>query len=218
MPGAPGAQGPAGPGLEADLVRITALSWKHDEPMDLDQLRNIAGVPNRDKSLGVMIAFTGEISLAGIDPIHVFQVEAPDVGAQENDKRFGYACRCPVAGTVFAVDPNISGNLITDGTVIPGADRAKAIAFVFDRQFENTLQEFDLTDLWVRLRGDFVLTTEDKPRAIDAEFVRHEFDTGDRPRGSDVGIQGGIFESWFEPRRARERATPAKQTARKRRG
>jgi hypothetical protein len=65
----------------------------------------------------------------------------------------------------------------------------------------NTLQEFDLNDLWIRLRGDFVLDTGDPARAIDAEFVRHEFDTGDRPRGSTVGVQGGIFESWFTPRR-----------------
>ena len=34
---------------------------------------------------------------------------------------------------------------------------------------------------------------------LDAEFARAEFPTGDRPHGSDLGIQGGLFESWFEP-------------------
>ncbi len=58
-----------------------------------------------------------------------------------------------------------------------------------------------MTDIWVRLRGDFVLDHEDPPRAIDAEFVRHEFDTGDRPAGSKFGIQGGTFESWFQPKK-----------------
>jgi hypothetical protein len=51
----------------------------------------------------------------------------------------------------------------------------------------------------IRLRGDFVLDTNDPPRAIDAEYVRAELPTGDRPSGSDVGIQGGLFESWFQP-------------------
>jgi len=149
----------------------------------------------------VVIAFTGEISLDGIDPVHVFQVEAPHLDLQGENKRLGYACRCPVLGTVVPVDPTIAGNLVTSAQVLQGVDRAKAIAFVFDPAFVNTLLEFDLSDLWVRLRGDFVLDTGEPPRAIDAEFVRHEFDTGDRPRGSDVGVQGGIFESWFEPRR-----------------
>jgi hypothetical protein len=39
------------------------------------------------------------------------------------------------------------------------------------------------------------------PRAIDAEFVRAELPTGDRPKGSPFGIQGGLFESWFWVRR-----------------
>ncbi len=200
--GAAGPAGPAGPGLEAGLVQITALSWKHDQPIRVDDLRNIVGFPDQPTERhGVIIAFTGEVSLEGVDPVHVFQVEAPQLDLEGEGKRFGYACRCPVRGTVVAVDPNITGNLVTDAQVLVGADRAKAIAFVFDRAFVNTLREFELEDLWVRLRGDFVLDTGDPPRAIDSEFVRHEFDTGDRPRGSDFGVQGGIFESWFEPRR-----------------
>jgi hypothetical protein len=197
-----GPEGPPGPGLEAGLLRITALSWEHDKPIDVNGLRNIVGFPEEPtERFGVIIAFTGEVSLDGIDPVHVFQVEAPHLDLQNEARRFGYACRCPVRGTVVPVDPTIAGNLVTDAQVMVGVDRAKAIAFVFDRAFVNTLLEFDLSDLWVRLRGDFVLDTGDPPRAIDAEFVRHEFDTGDRPSGSDVGVQGGIFESWFEPRR-----------------
>jgi hypothetical protein len=221
LPGVQGVQGPQGlpgppgPGLEEGLVQITALSWKHDEPISVNDLRNIVGFPDQPKErLGVMIAFTGEVSLDGVDPVHVFQVEAPHVDSEADAKRFGYACRCPVIGTVFAVDPTINGNLITQGQVLPGDDRAKAIAFVFDPAFANTLVEFDVPDLWVRLRGDFVLDTGDPPRAIDAEFARHEFDTGDRPSGSKLGIQGGIFESWFRPTRDRVRRT----TTRRRRG
>jgi DNA-binding beta-propeller fold protein YncE len=200
--GEPGPAGPPGPGLEEGLVQITALSWVHNEPISIDKLRNIF-FPNdpAGPSLGVVIAFTGEVSLDGVDPVHVFQVEAPSLDLEGQQLNFGYACRCPILGEVVPVEADIAGNLVTQATVLPGVDRATAIAFVFDRRFVNTLVEFDIADLWVRLRGDFVLDTGDPPRAIDAEFVRHEFDTGDRPAGSKFGVQGGIFESWFEPRR-----------------
>jgi hypothetical protein len=36
-----------------------------------------------------------------------------------------------------------------------------------------------------------------RQRAIDAEFVRAQLPTGDRPATSPFGIQGGLFESWF---------------------
>jgi hypothetical protein len=199
--GDPGPPGPPGPGLEEGLVRITALSWVHNEPISIDKLRTIFVPNNEAPELGVVIAFTGEVSLDGVDPVHVFQVEAPSLDLEGQGRNFGYACRCPILGDVVPVDANITGNLVTQATVLPGVDRAKAIAFLFDRRFVNTLLEFEISDLWVRLRGDFVLDTEDPQRAIDAEFVRHEFDTGDRPAGSKVGVQGGIFESWFEPRR-----------------
>jgi hypothetical protein len=199
--GDPGDTGPPGPGLEERLVRITALSWVHNEPISIEKLRSIFLPDNEEPAFGVVIAFTGEVSLDGVDPVHVFQVEAPSLDLEGQEHNFGYACRCPILGEVFPVDANITDNLVTQATVLPGVDRAKAMAFIFDRRFVNTLVEFEISDLWVRLRGDFVLDTGDPPRAIDAEFVRHEFDTGDRPAGSKVGVQGGIFESWFEPRR-----------------
>ena len=53
-----------------------------------------------------------------------------------------------------------------------------------------------INDLWIILRGDFVLDTNGN--AIDAEFVRAELPSGDRPKSSLAGIQGGLFESWFK--------------------
>jgi DNA uptake protein ComE-like DNA-binding protein len=42
-------------------------------------------------------------------------------------------------------------------------------------------------------------------RAIDAEFVRAQLPTGDRPASpppaAALGVQGGLFESWFRPAR-----------------
>ncbi len=204
--GAAGATGPAGApglpgaGLEEDLIRITAISWEHDTVVDVDKLQIVQDFPQPGElSHGVIIAFTGAVQMQGIDPIHVFQVEAPHVREEADAKEFGYACRCPVLGTVVPIDPQIAGNLVVGGTVMPGAPEAKAIAFVFDPAFVRTMRSFKMTDIWVRLRGDFVIDTDG--RAIDAEFVRHEFDTGDHPAGSKYGIQGGTFESWFEPRR-----------------
>jgi hypothetical protein len=217
QPGAQGEQGEPGPGLEKSLVRITAVSWEHDGSVAITDLENIIRASG-DRSVGVMIAFTGSVSLDGIDAIHVFQVEAPDPGGE--NVRLGFACRCPVLGEVIPVDPVISGNLITEGTEVLGATAADAIAFVFEPRFvKNTLLNLDPdSDLWVRLRGDFVLDTDDPPRAIDAEFVRHEFDTGDRPAGSEFGVQGGIFESWFRPveGRARTRSRTRSRTSSRR--
>ena len=52
-----------------------------------------------------------------------------------------------------------------------------------------------VSDLWILLRGDFVL--DSKGKAVDAEFARAELPTGDHPKSSVFGIQGGLFESWF---------------------
>ena len=84
---------------------------------------------------------------------------------------------------------------------------AKAAAFIFYNRFFSTdngtlrftRSETEINELWIHLRGDFVLDNKDpaQARAIDAEFVRGELPTGDRPRGSNFGLQGGTFESWF---------------------
>ena len=50
-------------------------------------------------------------------------------------------------------------------------------------------------EFWVVLRCEFVIDTH--KRAVDGEFERVAFPTGDRPDGSPFGIQGGTFESWF---------------------
>jgi hypothetical protein len=87
---------------------------------------------------------------------------------------------------------------------------ARGVAFLLDiRQApiaRDVINGF-VPDLWVILRGDFVMDAGDPSRAIDAEFVRGELPTGDRPRppagqslDKQSGIQGGLFESWFTVR------------------
>ena len=51
------------------------------------------------------------------------------------------------------------------------------------------------------LHGDVIRDRRD--RAVDVEFLRGDLrdGSGDRPRGSDLGLQGGRFESWTILRR-----------------
>ena len=120
------------------------------------------------------------------------------------DQQLGVRCRCPLVGDVLPVDFEVdaSGQRITAARVRMDAPDtlargAPGIAWVLDqrRTPREALQEF-VRELWVALRGDFVLDL--RGRAVDAEFVRAELPTGDRPAGSDFGVQGGVFDSWFE--------------------
>jgi hypothetical protein len=46
--------------------------------------------------------------------------------------------------------------------------------------------------------GDFV--KDNTGKAISSEFVRAELPTGEIPSGSNIGLEGGIFVSWFTAR------------------
>ena len=190
--GLQGLQGPAGPGLEADLTRINFLSWKHDRHgNDLAKIRLTPGAPADQFRGGVVIGFTDKVGFADAiapdDAGHVFEVVLPSTRSE------ALVCRCAARGTVVPVarvanpqpaDPDYAA--ITQPT-------SDLWAFVFTPVSEKWAIGHD--EVWVKLRGDFVM--DDKQRAIDAEFVRGELPTGDRPTGSEFGVQGGLFESWF---------------------
>jgi hypothetical protein len=98
---------------------------------------------------------------------------------------------------------NAGGRIDTAKELPPG--NARGVAFILDRQQSPIVRDIlsgGVPDVGVLLRGDFVKDT--KNRAIDAEFVRAELPTGDRPKppaaqplNKQIGIQGGMFESWF---------------------
>lgn len=193
-----GPQGPAGEGLEADLVRINALSWRHNTHGNkIAQI--LDGDTGQQIGVGFVIGFTREVDANTVDAGHVFQIlirENEDAG-----DRSGRICRCPIAGRVVPVKPDILAadpNFIVSATTVPGPD-ARGVAFIPD---EGTAVGFpvargDIDELWVKLRCDFVVDYTPERRAVDGEFVRGELPTGDRPRGSKNGVQGGLFESWF---------------------
>lgn len=228
--GPPGAQGDPGPGLEIGLTGIAALSWKHNTGGNpLITINNL--INNNPHQLpGIVIIFTDYVNVS--NPSHlppmqiddrVFQVLLRDI---TGNQKFPFLfCQCPLIGKVIPVtwfstdnpptvdplDPNkIDRNSFTETS----NQKTHGIAFLFDTDTEGYVRQ--VSEVWVRLRGDFVL--EDKPmldangnpmvdanknprhRAIDAEFVRAELPTGDRilgAPGGPFGLQGGLFESWF---------------------
>ncbi len=195
-PGSPGEKGDPGEGLEEGLVQINALSWRHGTPNNL--LVPIIYSNGELHGHGIVIGFTGEVQVtAGPSPIdaeHVFQVLVRNPQLEEE---FGVRCRCAIPGEVLPVDPEFDANdseLIIGATIL-NSTTANAVAFV--SQWFRGIKWPETRELWVQLRGDFVLEAAENVRAIDAEFVRAELPTGDRPGGSSVGNQGGLFESWF---------------------
>jgi hypothetical protein len=204
-PGETGPQGPPGPGLEADLVQIKALSWHHNGKgvrlIHVDRRATKNGTP-----FGLVIGFSRDVVVGDpdnpgtilheINPHHVFQVYKIEEDASRH-----LINRVQLSGTIVPVTytPDADG-FITTATETAGPTAIGA-AFVFYDMEENGAEFF------IRLQGDFVVERiiridrlkkrHVSYRAIDAEFVRAELPTGDRPRGSNLGIQGGQFESWF---------------------
>ncbi len=208
-----GQPGKDGEGLEAGLTQIIQLSWQHNTGNN--KLAEISHSNRLGTKHGVVIAFSKPVLVSNpadrfdppnqIDADHVFQVLLEN--NDPNSERLGFLCRCPVKGIVIPVEPvNFDGDRIIAAQEI-GEPMAKAAAFIFDNRFFSTdngtlrftRSETEINELWIHLRGDFVLDNKDpaQARAIDAEFVRGELPTGDRPRGSNFGLQGGTFESWF---------------------
>ena len=158
-------------------------------------------------TLGVLfswmaIGFNNLVDVKKIDSDHIFQVL---VEHDRSQRERGVICRCPVIGKIVPIKFNedaLNTGLITSTTRIDESPSA-GVAFVFNTEtaIGKEISVLKIRSLLVHLRGDFVLDTYDPPRAIDAEFVRGQLPTGDRPRGSKVGIQGGLFESWFTLKR-----------------
>jgi len=150
-----------------------------------------------------VIAFSDDILWDSAHHPHIFQVLLRnDLFLDQPAGLFD--CRCPLLGPMVAVDVtlNAAGTLVTKAVALAAPDAlptggvTKAIALIID---DKALQRLRLPrggDIFVKLRGDFVIDGKTK-RAIDAEFVRADLPTGDRPQGSNFGVQGGTFESWF---------------------
>jgi hypothetical protein len=208
--GPAGPKGDPGPGLEERLTRIEALSWTHNSehvatPGNPNSFVVEVEMLTGAKIPGLVIGFTDEVQVSKtIDAEHVFQVlvnhSTPD------ESRRGFVCRCAIRGRATPVKlkvdaqgkivVNAAGHIDAASESPPG--NARGVAFLLDLQLAPIARDIlagIINDLWIILRGDFVLDATGK--AVDAEFTRAELPTGDRPGGSAVGVQGGLFESRF---------------------
>jgi len=223
--GKDGKDGADGPGLELGLTRIEALSWSHNKnhpgvPPGPDSFFVLVDRLQEPPTPGIVIGFTDMVQVSKtIDASHVFQVLVESAtGPNDPNAARGIVCRCPIRGGIVPVELklNAQGRIAVNAATgridaakeIPPGD-ARGVAFLLDRETAPIARDIVngfIPELWVVLRGDFVLDT--KGRAIDAEFVRAELSTGDRPKPpalqplkDQLGIQGGLFESWFQIQR-----------------
>ena len=189
--------------LEPKLMRIIGLSWVHGRVAPFsEKLVSVEGLDGP----GIVIAFGGreeELAEVLVGPgsldHNTFQVFV-----ETTDPKLGLVQRLRVVPQrIDAVVPKLAGTLITAVDQVlgpaPGPGKrpipAPGAAFMISRQQLDTIFS-QATALIVVLRGDHVLDLEE--RAIDGEFLRGKLPTGDRPLGSEFGLQGGRFYSWME--------------------
>jgi len=193
--GPQGVPGKDGEGLEQDLTQIVMLSWVHRDVVDFGKriVEDAAG----QQRIGLVVAFSREVDASLVDADHVFTVDAPrprEAGGAD----LGFRCRCLLRGQVEPVEVLSESNGVIDAArVTPGVRFSKAVAFLFEDVVQELIKILDpLADFGVHLQGEFVVDVDG--RAVDAEFTRAELPTGDRPNGSAFGVQGGLFQSWFQ--------------------
>jgi YVTN family beta-propeller protein len=196
--GIQGLQGPPGPGLETGLTRIIALSWVHAASGQQLIKVKISNNPSAiETAPALVVAFSGDVQVPQFMDPHVFEMTLPgNVMIQS----FPFKAECHVAGTVvpvsFAVG-DIVGNKISGATVIAGPTLARGLALIPNFPPGINFEAFIKgADVRVYFRGDYVIDKNKK--AVCCEFVRAEFPTGEIPPGPDMGLEGGMFFSWFE--------------------
>jgi hypothetical protein len=175
--------------LEPNLTRITALSWVHaSNSQQLIQIKDT-------DFLGLVVAFSGPISTQTPVDFNSFQVSAL-VPTTKSLIGVAAANEYLIRGAVFPV--TIAGNPIPNP--IPAANVSKVttlpangLAFLFPAS--KIPPALNGAEIRVRLRGDFVLDATGL--AVCSEFVRAQFPTGEIPAGSGLGLEGGLFFSWF---------------------
>lgn len=191
---------------ETMLTRIVALNWSHrgtSEGGDLPAIR-VRGRDGERTVRGLAVAFGGdpvEDSVLEVGTRHdvqsrslspeVFQVYARGQGAADVQR-----VQIQPRAVLPLRNVEIGGNgRIARGTIGFNDDGARGALFVFPDDLTDALEEVEA--FHVHVLGDAII--DRTGRAVDAEFVRGQLPTGDRPAEAETGVQGGRFESWFYP-------------------
>jgi hypothetical protein len=209
--------GPAGPGLFTDLTHVDILGWEHGQGNQ--QLTPVVGA-NGVLDVGVVLSLDNGVQFETVDSAHVYQVLCTDPGTPGFQE--GFRCLCPVLGTVWPVrNFTVAGGIITQATLdnpVPGMV-TRGLAFLFSQVpgagpmsvIGRRIINGQIPELWVRLRGDFVI--DSNGNAVAGSFLRAQLPSGDHrlggmpPPNDPLSLQGGLFESWFglssDPQRPR---------------
>jgi DNA-binding beta-propeller fold protein YncE len=193
--GIQGLKGDTGPGVEQGLTRIARTSWPHAGVVPTLSPVTRSAAQNRVQGRGLWVAFTGPVRPTDptdpsrpVDPDHVFQVSV-----RRSTTAVLRNAWTPVGGVVIPVTVDASGRATeVDMTATP-TPKPDTIAIFWGERDLAQLKGFD--EFLVRLHGDFLLDANGL--AVDAQFVRAQLPTGQRPAGGTFGIEGGVFESWF---------------------
>ena len=201
--GRQGPQGDPGPGLESGLTKIIASSWVHKSTHVIGT--NDAFVPINARygdrtypyGVGLVIGFDNEVRIAFNpdapfdhfwDNLPLFEVFWYELKETNYDVHGSFGLLWPTS-TFSVVDGRITEATIEAiGSGVPGAGRGLALIPFVESKIPAGL-------LRVQVRGDFILDANGN--AIDAEFPRATFPSGDGKPNTGLGLQGGLFESWF---------------------
>ena len=173
------------------MTRIAALSWRHGDKTNLEIELDGQSV------FGLVIGFgkdtlgDGGQALATSLTQEVFQCFVEE----EVDIRLFRRLRIAPEAIIPVKPIDVVNGLITE-VDSDGSNSVDGALFLFDRGMIDKLQDLlQNNTLLIVVRGDFILD-ESGERAIDAEHVRAQLPTGDRPQGRATSIQGSLFENW----------------------
>lgn len=205
---------PAPTNVQTGLRRIVATNWTHGATVGGElptaTVRVEGDRPGIQEVRGLAVAFGREsvsteedVSLeldeeqavrAGSIRPEVFRVHVDGQGPQPMlRQRFGV--RPEIVAPLVEVEIDADSGRWTC-TFDRTGELARGAIFVFGDGAGEQLGSVEPAILDVTVYGDHILDPEG--RALDGEFVRGEFPTGDRTQAeADVGVQGGRFESWF---------------------
>ena len=209
-----GDKGDPGTGLETGLTRIVALSWVHAQaqsPVAPQRLITVVdpSIPTAGPQRALVVAFSADIQVPALMDSHVFEMSVPAFRLAPGVPGLPQSLECRLRGKLIPVsftpaqislnNPIPGYNLILGATGLIGPVKARGLAliptFPPNSPAQEVLQEADVR---VYFRGDFVLDTSN--RAVCCDFVRWQFPTGQIPAGQDLGLEGGLFFSWFTSR------------------
>jgi hypothetical protein len=193
---------------ERDLTRIVAISWRHGGRVpEVPSLPLLFPEGDERSVPGLAVAFGGEaaedreVLERGSDHDVRADLLGPNVfRVSSGQNTAGVSLERRVRVLPDRIVPLAEIELGPDGRVVrarvaDAGSRAKGAAFLFPTSALRALEASAPTTLQVEIRGD--LLTDVQGRAIDAEHVRGELPTGDRPAGRKAGVQGGTFKSWL---------------------